>query len=119
MVFGRQLRPVLPLSNDVLLAAAQTGGLVPCRLPPAVSVVPDACVFRFEHVTQLQQLQEQDAAVFNRNRMQFFKNARQWPLRHDTRKGWLCATPFQVGDWVLEVLSGHVPYPYRLYGYYP
>jgi hypothetical protein len=71
MVFGRQPRPALPLSNDVLLTTAQTSGLVPSR-SPVVSVVPDECVSPFEHVTQLQQqLQEHDAAVFGRIRMQF------------------------------------------------
>jgi hypothetical protein len=39
MVFGRQPHPALPLSSDVLLAAAQTGGQVPCRLYLVVSVV--------------------------------------------------------------------------------
>jgi hypothetical protein len=110
MVFGRQLRPAVPLSNDLLLAAAQADSQMPCRLPPVVSVVPDECLSPLEHVSSLQQqLQEQDAVVFQRIRMQFYKNARQWPLCHDTRKGRLCATPLQVGDWVLEVLSGPVP----------
>jgi hypothetical protein len=45
MVFGRQPRPVLPLSNDVLLAAAQNGGQVPCGLLLIVSVQtqPETC----------------------------------------------------------------------------
>jgi hypothetical protein len=75
-----------------------------------VSFVPDECLCPFEHVASLQQqLMEQEALVFDRIRMQFFKNARQWPLRHDTRRGRLRATPLQVGDWVPEVLSGPVP----------
>jgi hypothetical protein len=109
MVFGRQPRPALPLSNDMLLTAAQADSQ-PARLSPVVSVVPDECPCPFEHVVSLQQqLLEQESVVFDRIRMQFFKNAKQWPLRHDTRKGRLCATPLQVGDWVLEVLSGPVP----------
>jgi hypothetical protein len=47
--------------------------------------------------------------VVGRIRMQFLKIALQWPLRRDTRKGRLCATPLQVNVWVLEVLSGPVP----------
>lgn len=101
---------LLPGSNDLLLAAAQAGGQESCGLPPVVSVVPDECLNPFEHVANLQQqLMEHDAGVFDRIRMQFCKNARQWPLWHDTRKGRLCSEPLQVGDWVLEMLSGPVP----------
>lgn len=101
MVFGRRPVHVVPLANLFTMAGQRV---------PVVSAVPDTCAHPLLHVQQLQQqLLERDAAVFERIRAQFRRNAAHWPSRFDSRRPAGLQEQLRVGDWVLELVAGPVP----------